>query len=365
MLQFESYISYYRIFDIGPDVDLIKAQKNLDNSGSDTLKLKRNSKAMVIEDAPVVISLGQWIHHLAGVDYTISATGKLYSFGAISIHLKLVLPTRTTLTEIKNLVFNMENDPLLEELAKEKAHQLADKIKSSAKKIEFWDQIEDYMIVYLYPHGDEIKDYAEILKLKEIPEIILIEKDQKIAPELREHAIKTHLQYTEKDLIILDWNSAIICGNRDDGSDLSDVIEFALTQMLELRYYDDLLDRKLNSLYKNIQETKQSIFKNKYAKFAEESSLFYIEVSEIIEKIENSLKVIGDFYYAKVFRSSLEKFRTKDWQQSVDSKLTNLANISHLFNNETNERRSQLLEIVIIILISIEVIPFLIKVAGY
>jgi len=69
--------------------------------------------------------------------------------------------------------------------------------------------------------------------------------------------------------------------------------------------------------------------------------------------------VIGDFYYAKIFRAASDRFRVKDWQASVDQKLKNLADVSNLFQAETNEKRNQLMEAIIIILIAIEVIPFL------
>ncbi len=80
------------------------------------------------------------------------------------------------------------------------------------------------------------------------------------------------------------------------------------------------------------------------------------ESSEIVERIENSLKIIGDFYYAKIYRAAAERFRMNDWKKSVDQKLSNLVEISMLFMNQNNEKKSHLLELIIIFLILIEVV---------
>ena len=73
------------------------------------------------------------------------------------------------------------------------------------------------------------------------------------------------------------------------------------------------------------------------------------------------LKIIGDFYLARIYRTASSRFRTKDWQASVDNKLNNLAEVSKLLHGEVSEKRSTLMEMVIIILIAVEVVPFILK----
>jgi uncharacterized Rmd1/YagE family protein len=68
---------------------------------------------------------------------------------------------------------------------------------------------------------------------------------------------------------------------------------------------------------------------------------------------------VGDFYLATIFRMASKRFRFDDWQKSINEKLSNLAEVSKLLHSEVNESRNHMLEIIIIILITIEVVPFL------
>ena len=140
--------------------------------------------------------------------------------------------------------------------------------------------------------------------------------------------------------------------------DVALIIEFALNQLLEMRYYDEVLDRKLAQLYSSVVGKKKGLLSNEYSKLAEEAGQIYLEISEIFENIENSFKTVGDFYLATIFRNSTKRFKLDDWTRSINEKLSNLAEVSKLLHSEVNESRNQSLEIIIIILIAIEVVPF-------
>jgi hypothetical protein len=142
--------------------------------------------------------------------------------------------------------------------------------------------------------------------------------------------------------------------------DIPDVIEFSLCQLLEMRYYDDLLDEKLTYLYSALEKKHFSIFQNHYSALSREAAQIYLEISDTVESVENSMKVVGDFYLAKIFRAASQRLRFTDWRDSVDQKLENLAQVSRLFVNESNEKRNQLLEVIIIVLIAMELLRALI-----
>jgi uncharacterized protein YukE len=125
-----------------------------------------------------------------------------------------------------------------------------------------------------------------------------------------------------------------------------------------MRYYDDLLDQRLNTLYNEVVGRKKGLFSNKYSQLAEEASQIYLEISEIVENVENSFKTVGDFYLATIFRATSKRFRFDDWQKSINEKLGNLAEVSKLLHSEVNESRNQTMEMIIVILIAIEVVPF-------
>lgn len=358
-MKFQGALVVYRIYDIGNEVDLSVASEQLTRLGvSEKFKLKRTTRSMVIEDAPVVINMGSWELKLGQSVHSVQGTAKLYNFGALSIGLRLDIPKSISANELCELANIFETDETIDQVCLDKVALIITELGRSLKDAKVWDQYEDYLIYIAKPIGPAKEYIQQIVQQDELYQLILLEPHYKLSQQMKRPIIQNTYQYSDDDLTIVDWNSAFICSD-DDSQDISDVIEFALIQLLELRYYDDQLDKRIGTLYKELHHTAPSIFNRRYQKLTEEASRLYVDLSEVVERIENSLKVVGDFYFAKIYRAAVERLRVADWQNSVDHKLKNLAETSQLYNNEITNKRGHWLEVVIIILIAIEVIPFL------
>ncbi|HSY23934.1 MAG TPA: hypothetical protein VK841_17520, partial [Polyangiaceae bacterium] len=72
--------------------------------------------------------------------------------------------------------------------------------------------------------------------------------------------------------------------------------------------------------------------------------------------VDNALKVVGDFYLARVYESAVRRFRIRAWQASIDAKQGLLAQAYGLIRGEVEARRSTVLELVVIVLIVVEVV---------
>lgn len=356
---FQGQLHYYRIYDVGSEVDLklafdILNKKNL----TEQFKLKRPSRSLVIDEAPIVISLGSMPYEILGRHWQLQASGKLWNFGSLSVMFKFIFPEEIPIDEFKMLAHLIENDETLDKMAKETTYRVVSDLGESIKFSGLWNQFEDYLIFNLDPAVLKGAKPQTLLDTKELYELILTELNVHLSNSVIESIKNNAVQYSEDDIAIIDWNSALICSH-DDSRDLCDVIEFGLCQSLEMRYYDEKLDRKLSTLYRAVQENQSSrLFSSSFKQLAKDAALFYIEISEVKEKIVNSLKVTGDVHYAKIYRIALERLRLKDWNQSVEEKLDNLKEIALIFQNEVENKRSLMLEITVVILIAVEVIPF-------
>lgn len=359
MKDFKGQIIFYRVFDVASEIDLKLAQELLaKQSVAEHFKLRRSSREMVIEEAPVVVNLGSFDQFIFNREFAILGQAKLWSFGAVSISFRLDIGKAMSFTELNQLASSSEMEDSLHIHALSIVETLTQQLAKALKVPGTWDQYEDYLIYNLDPQLAPDYEIKTLLDQEEFYQLIFTEEVESLSEGQKAFIKQSSIQYGKNDLIVLDWNSAFIC-SKGDAQDVADVIEFALCQLLELRYYDEILDHRLSNLYKSIQTRKTSLFSDQYTKFANEAAIVYIEISDIVEKIQNSLKVIGDFYYARIFRLAVDKFRCTDWQKSVDSKLNNLAEVSRLFDNQINERRNQLMEFIIILLIAVEVVPFL------
>ncbi len=355
-------ILVYRVYDIGEEVDLEKAEKILSDvtTSRSKFRLKKiNQQAVIVSNDPLSVLLGQYNYSYQEREFTCEMSAKIWEFGTISITLEYTIPEGTTFDDLCTMSTLIQDYDDLDEYARMKARELSQQIQSAIGKfngIKDTEVYEDYSLFFIEKIAKDYEDVSQILKDEDIASLILSEEKNTLSPQIYERVYETKLQYYKNDLAVIDWNSAFII--EPSGSmDIPDVIEFALNQLLEMRYYDDLLDKKLREIYSAIELKDMSIFSTRYTDLALEAGQRYIEIAEIVETVENSLKVIGDLYHSVVFRTASKKFRFADWQSSIDNKLENLAEICKLLLDHINHRRSHLLELTVIALISLELIP--------
>lgn len=357
-------ILVYRVYDIGEEINLEKAEQILADASTSRSKFrlkKINRQAVIVSNDPLSIILGHYAFSSQDKNFTCDISAKLWDFGTLSITFEFIIPEGTSIDELKILSDHIQDNDDLDLYARSRAIELSHQIHSALGKINEIkeDSVnEDFILYFIEKFAQDYADATEILKQEDIAALILNEEKNTLSPQINERLYETKLQYYKNDLAVIDWNSAFII--EPSGSlDIPDVIEFALNQLLEVRYYDDLLDQKLRDIYSAVELKKISVFSSRYTDLALEAGQHYIEIAEIVESVENSLKVIGDLYHSTVFRMASKKFRFTDWQTSIDNKLNNLAEICKLLLDNVNHRRSHFLEIIIITLISIEMIPLL------
>lgn len=352
-------ILVYRVFDIGSEVDLDKVEALFeDKKLKERFRLDRkHNMSLIISSSPLSIHLGSFEIGLMEKKITSELVAKVWHFGTVSLCFQIPIVENTKWDELVKIANWIENDQEIEKFAREKAKEFQTDIKSAIPIINEWSMNEDYVTYFIQELDGFNGPLSSLQDSLDIPALILAESKEILSDSIKKNILDYKFQYSKDDLVVVDWNSALVI--EPTGSmDVPLVIEFALNQLLEMRYYDDLLDQRLNTLYNEVVGRKKGLFSNKYSRLAEEASQIYLEISEIVENVENSFKTVGDFYLATIFRASSKRFRFDDWQKSINEKLGNLAEVSRLLHSEVNESRNQTMELIIILLIAIEVIPF-------
>ena len=82
---------------------------------------------------------------------------------------------------------------------------------------------------------------------------------------------------------------------------------------------------------------------------------------ELVERVENSLKVTDDVFLARVYAQALQEFRERVWRSGIERKLAIVRDTYDMLNAESLARRSETLEIVIVLLIAFEIGLVLLK----
>jgi hypothetical protein len=353
-------ILIHRVFDVGGEISLARAEHLLSETGKDPrLKFSTNTrKAIIIKDAPLKTELGGETLKLPSGAFPVKIFARLWNYGVISITLDLAIPPGTAWESLIKMAAELEASEEVDLLALARKDALKIRVMPAIANPADWDISEDY-ITYIVEKATGSGNPREFIKKVDVAALILAEDKEMLGEESRSFILESAIQYSSTDLAIIDWNSALLI-EPEGQRDVADVIEFSLTHLLEFRYYDERLGVKLDELYDAMEQKRESvanIFQNSYSDIAEDSSHKYMEFSEFLGRVENSLKTVGDPYLAIVFRASAMEFHFDDWRKSISRKMETLAQISQILHGEVNTRRSHWLEIIIIVLIAVEMIP--------
>ena len=352
-------ILIHRVFDVGGEISLVRATELLSTDSGPRLKFATNKrKAIIIKESPLKVDLGDETLDLPSGTSPVRVFARIWNYGVISVTMEMAIPPGTAWSDLVKTAAELESSQEVDLVAVSRKDALKKRIMPAVTGPAEWEIFEDY-ITYIIEKAPGIENPREFITKVDVAALILAEAKEHLGEESRNFILDSATQYSTTDLAIIDWNSALLI-EPDGERDVADVIEFSLTHLLEFRYYDEMLGVKLDELYDTMEQKRESvwnIFRNFYADIAEDSSRKYMDFSEFLGRVENSLKTVGDPYLAVVFRASAQEFHFDDWRKSISRKMDTLAQISQMLHGEVNTRRSQWLEIVVILLIALEMIP--------
>ncbi|AGB03573.1 hypothetical protein [Methanoregula formicica] len=340
-------LRFYRIYDIGREIDLDWLEKALAQNyfTARTSFVRVKPKSIMIEDPPLMIQMHPIRVERDGRPFEFSVLARVYDIGAISFCFIYETPD-ADISRLEEIAFLFAGQEGLSEFYVQYLKTLGEIIRPHIRNFAIDpDFYEDYSVYVTDKRDDSIDPVA-----------LLLGEKTNIAPQMREEIIKNSLSYTTDDLAILSWDSALLC-NPENPTDLIDLIEFANVQVLELRYYDRELAREMEKMYDDIEHADQMspFFRSRQyhaimAKLMETSA----EISEIIEKVDNLIKVTEDVYYARVYATALKVLRSGQWSESVSRKMRVIKENYSMLSDEVRIQHSNSLEWIIIILIALE-----------
>jgi hypothetical protein len=299
----------------------------------------------MLEDPPLMIQMNPIRVEREGRPFEFSVQARVFDIGVISFCFTYEDP-EANLAALEEIAFLFAGQEGLSDFYVQYLKTLGEIIRPHIKNFAINpDFFEDYSI-YLTDRRDDTID----------PVPLLIGERVNISPQMREEIIKNALSYTVDDLAILSWDSALIC-TPESPADLIDLIEFANVQVLELRYYDRELAREMEKMYDQIEDADRlSAFRRGRQYHAIMSRLMETsaEISEIIEKVDNLIKVTEDVYYARVYATALKVLRSGQWSESVSRKIELIQENYSMLSDEVRIQHSNTLEWIIIILIAME-----------
>lgn len=162
------------------------------------------------------------------------------------------------------------------------------------------------------------------------------------------------VSYTPEDAAIVDWNAAFLIGK--DMNDVLAVLEFVNVELLEMRLLDEQLDRALERAYAATALKPGWIFNRKGTTSLRDIAGMQVDAAQLFETVNNTLKLLGDQYLARIYRVAADQLHLPSWDSSVLRKLDMLERIYEKIIDRQTTWRMEVLEWIIIILIAFEVV---------
>lgn len=352
-------ILLYRLYDVSWETDLAMAEARAEGSSRMRIDRKQFSRAFEFSNPPVSIGLGGFDRTVDGVARRVNCYAKLYDYGVLSVIFEIPI-SDMTFGELASMAGVIRDVPPLEDDFAATRDRICQGFSDAMKGAGARGVEEGYTIYYIAAM-DPPMDNPRILTGQDLSGLMLQEQGQ---PEPGEAPIREleamSFSYSNEDLTVISWDNALVV---DPGGsmDIPDLLEFAHAQLLELRVYDQALDRELDAIYAAMSSSaRRPLWRVKrHRDLAGKVLRTVTELTEITEKIDNSLKVTDDVYYARLYTAALELFRVKTWDTNIRRKLDLAQRVYTMLYQEISTSRSEILEIIIILLIALEIVIFL------
>jgi hypothetical protein len=168
-----------------------------------------------------------------------------------------------------------------------------------------------------------------------------------------EQILNKPFSYRKDDIAIFDLERCLIIDPAADYDDVIMMAEHANYRLIELRELDFLLDKWLGEAEQDIRRLYLSGNRRKFSdrtlrlKLAQIQSLRF-DALFTLENLDNSSKIIGDYFLGSIYHRLCEIFNTDEWKISIERRLNALQNIYELVKNDSTEQRMITLELVFI-----------------
>jgi hypothetical protein len=369
----------YRLYDVGYAIDLPRALDLLAASGPERVRpVRGEAQALQISNPPITVVLGSEIILLGERSHAAEVSARIFDFGVVSLRVRFAAASALSWEDFTAFARRLEHHPGVLSVIEHHLRLLTERIAAAVERPVVADVHEDYTVfrVSHITEGPELPSetsgaaggadaadtlpqvLAESLAQLDVAPLLLSEV-RPLSAEARRELLPHRFSYYADDLAVLAWESALIVEPGSHDTDVQYILEFANAQLLELRYYDALLDQELPRLYDAIERARarRAVFPGRrFGALLAELQQRVADSTELVERVENALKVTDDVYLARVYSAALELFRGKAWRAGIDRKLAILRDTYTMLNGEAQAARSETLEIAIVALIVVEVI---------
>jgi hypothetical protein len=347
------------LFDISEEIDLERLRPLVGASTAKREPAFRHPSPDYVrfEQPPVADSLGACP---AFENWPMQGRIRYFNYGIASVELRSVF-SGVGWREVISLANRWVLSDELEKRARELLGLRINAIKPSlVKPYDHWIA-EDYYVIQVDPVAltaeDLMREYAN-----EIAQIVRGE-ESRLSPTERQEVLAANMSYYPQDLLVVGWVAAFVYDTADGAAPTIDLLEYANSQLLEFRHYDEVLTDVLADVYKRLEKKRRGFARWTLVGQAEHLNTLRLDYREVVERTENAIKFLSDMFYARAYRLAASRIGVPDYRNLVNAKLSDARDLYESLVNEFHQSRAFFLEVMVVVILLIE-IGFLFKGKG-
>jgi hypothetical protein len=190
---------------------------------------------------------------------------------------------------------------------------------------------------------------------RQIAQIVRGDSQPLSTSECRE-ALQSSMSYYPNDLLVVGWVAALVYDTPEGAAPAIQLLEYANTQLLEFRHYDEILTRVLGHVYKSLERRGSFFHRWGLAREAERLNTILLDVRELSERTDNAIKFLSDMFYARTYRVAAEKIGVTDYRNLVEEKLKTAGELYQFMVGEFHQARAFVLEVMVVAILVIELV---------
>jgi hypothetical protein len=175
-----------------------------------------------------------------------------------------------------------------------------------------------------------------------------------LADQERAEVLQGYMSYYPNDLIVAGWNAAFVFDTPAGAEPTILLLEYANSQLLQFRHYDEILTRELERVYDSLEARKGLLYGWRMRSAATRLRTMLLDVTELTERTNNALKFVGDMFFARVYKLCAGKIGVSDYQALVHEKLRTADELYDFMIEEFHQARAFLLEFIVVLILMIE-----------
>jgi hypothetical protein len=172
----------------------------------------------------------------------------------------------------------------------------------------------------------------------------------------QQEIMQSKISYYPNDLAVISWNGAFLYDSTAGAETVIQLLEYANSQLLEFRHYDELLTRELASVYDFMDHGSGIWARWRTAKRASRLHTVLLDVDELTERADNAIKFLSDMFSARLYKVAASKIGVSDYKDLVNQKVHTAEELYRFMVDQFHQSRAFVLELMVVIILIIDLI---------